>query len=178
MNCRHLIGNEPFVYIYADDVIVPNRFPQMVQMYEELGGSILPCLRMTQDVEFKRYGVVGGEHVRDGVLHMNTIVEKPGRENAPSDLASVGGYLFNPEIFDYLERMESDVPEGSEFMLQPVIHQMIQEGKQFFACELLGSHYYDTGSKLEYLKTVVDFALKRKDVGESLRTYLQHKVSE
>lgn len=177
MNVRHLIGDEPFIYIYADDVIVPNRFPQMVQLYDELGGgSILPCLRITEDVEFKRYGVVGGEHVRDGVLRMNNIIEKPGRDKAPSDLASVGGYLFNPEIFEYLERMESEVPEGEEFQIQPVIRQMMHDGKPFFACELLGSEYYDTGNKLEYLKTVIDFALKRKDIGEQLRSYLEHKV--
>ena len=123
--------------------------------------------------------MVGGEHVRDGVLRMNNIVEKPGREHAPSDRASVGGYLFGLEIFGkYLEVMEDQVQEGEEFQIQPVIQLMMNEGKQFFACELNGSRYYDTGNKLEYLKTVIDFALQRKDIGEHLKLYLQHKVSE
>ncbi len=178
MNVRHLIGDEPFIYTYADDVIVPNRFPQMVDLYNELGGSILPCLKMTQDIEFKRYGVVGGEHIRDGILQMNNIVEKPGRENAPSDLASIGGYLFTPDIFEYLERMESMVQEGEEFMIQPVIKQMMQDGKQYFAYELLGSRYYDTGNKLEYIKTMIEFALNRQDIGDPLRQYLKQIANE
>jgi UTP--glucose-1-phosphate uridylyltransferase len=176
MNVRHLIGEEPFIYIYADDVIVPNRFPNMVALHEELGGAVLPCLKMTTDAEYKRYGVIGGEFIREGVMRMQTIVEKPGRENAPSDLASVGGYLFTPDIFSYLEAMEQQVPDGQEFQIQPVIRRMIEEGKQFFACELRDGRYYDTGNKLEYLKTVVDFALQRHDVGEAFRAYLQQKV--
>ncbi len=176
MNVRHLIGDEPFIYIYADDVIVPNRFPSMVGLFEELGGSILPCQKLTADAEFKRYGVIGGEFIRDGVMRMHTIVEKPGREAAPSDLANVGGYLFTPEIFNYLEMMEDQVPEGQEFQIQPVIRKMIEDGKQFFGYELRDCRYYDTGNKLEYLKTVVDFALQRKDVGEAFRAYLQQKV--
>jgi len=173
MNVRHLIGDEPFIYMYADDVIVPNRFPTMVALYEEFGGAILPCIKMTTDAEFKRYGVVGGELVRDHVMRMDTIVEKPGRAAAPSELASVGGYLFTPEIFKYLEALESAVPSGEEFQIQPAIRQMITEGKQFFAYELSEGKYYDTGNKLEYLKTVVDFALKRDDVGPGFREYLR-----
>jgi UTP--glucose-1-phosphate uridylyltransferase len=176
LNVRHLIGDEPFIYIYADDVIVPNRFPKMVALSEELGGAVLPCIKMTSDVEYKRYGVIGGDGVRDGVLRLNTIVEKPGREAAPSNLASVGGYLFQPDIFEYLERAEPNVPKDEEFQIQPVIRQMIDDGKAFFAFELAGGKYYDTGNKLEYLKTVVDFALERQDVGEDFRAYLRKKV--
>jgi UTP--glucose-1-phosphate uridylyltransferase len=175
MNVRHLIGDEPFIYIFADDVIVPNRFPKMVKLYEELNGAVLPCIKMTTDEEFKRYGVMGGDFIRDGVMKMNTIVEKPGREKAPSDLASVGGYLLTPDIFEYLERMESMAPEGEEFLIQPIFRKMIEDGKQFFACELSDAKYYDTGNKLEYLKTVIDFALLRDDVGPDLMEYLKDK---
>lgn len=175
MNARHLIGDEPFIYIYADDVIVPNRFPQMVKLHEELGGAILPCIKLTADEEFKQYGIMGGEYIRDGVMRMNTIIEKPGRADAPSDLANVGGYLLNPDIFSYLESLESSVPEGQEFQIQPIIRNMIANGKQFYAYELQGAKYYDTGNKLEYLKTVVDFALQRDDVGPAFREYLRQK---
>lgn len=176
MNVRHLIGDEPFIYIYADDIIMPNRFPKMVQMFEELGGPILPCIRMTKDEEYKRYGVVGGEPVREGVVKMNTIVEKPGRDAAPSDLANVGGYVFTPEIFGYLEANEPQGESNDEFQIQPIISKMIADGKQFFAFELTGGKYYDTGNKLEYLKTVVDFALQRDDVGEDFRNFLREKL--
>lgn len=176
MNVRHLIGDEPFVYIYADDVIVPNRFPKMIALHEELGGAILPCITIEHDEDFKRYGVMGGEFVRDGVMRLNTIVEKPGRVAAPSNLANVGGYLLTPEIFAYLEELEPNVPTGQEFQVQPAMSRMMDDGKPFFACALAGSKYYDTGNKLEYLKTVVDFALKRDDLGPDFREYLREKV--
>ena len=176
MNVRHLIGDEPFIYIYADDIIVPNRFPKIIALHEELGGSVLSCVKITEDREFKRYGIVGGDIVRDGILRMNTIVEKPDRKDAPSDLASAGGYLFLPEIFKYLEEMEPAIKDGEEFQVQPAMRKMMSEGKLFFAYQLAGSTYYDTGNKLEYLKTVVDFALQDKSIADDLRAYLRKKL--
>lgn len=145
----------------------------MVELFEELGGAILPCIKIERDADYKRYGVMGGDFIRDGVMRMNTIVEKPGRAESPSNLASVGGYLFTSEIFEYLERLESEVPEGQEFQVQPIMRRMMADGKAFFAFELEDAKYYDTGNKLEYLKTVVDFALKRKDLGDDFREYLR-----
>lgn len=117
MNAAPLIGDEPFIYAFADDLTVakPNAFEQMITLYEELGGSILPCMQITDDRDFDRYGVLGGDKVRDGVLRMTSVAEKPGRANAPSDFASVGGYLFTPDIFNYLEQGLRDLPEGKEF---------------------------------------------------------------
>jgi UTP--glucose-1-phosphate uridylyltransferase len=178
-NAAHLVGDEPFIYAYADDLYLPGdantptRFKQMIQMYEEFGSSILPCVRIESDEEFKRYGIVGGEEVREGVIKMNTIEEKPGRENAPSNLANNAGYLFTPEIFEYLERFESQVPEGQEFQVQGTMRAMMQDGKKFYAFELANNKYYDTGNKLEYLKTTIDFALRRKDIGPALTTYIK-----
>ena len=177
LSVRHLIKDEPFIYAWADDLIEtsPNRFVQMVKLYEEFGGAIFPCLRVTQDKDFDRYGIMGGQPVRDGVVKMDTIVEKPGRANAPSDLASIGGYLLTSDIFDYLDRLP--IPEaGKEFMIQPAMQLMLQEGRPMFACALNDAKYYDTGDKLEYLKTTVDFALRRDDIGDAFRDYLRQKV--
>ena len=176
MNVRHLIGDEPFIYIYADDIIVPNRFPQMIALHQELGGTIVPCFKITQDDEFVRYGIIGGEEVRNGVIRMSTIVEKPGRQSAPSNLANAGGYLFTPDIFSYLEAHEKTLKPDQEFQIQLAMRTMMDEGGSCFACELKYSSYYDTGNKLEYLKTVVDFALKRPDLSADLREYLRNKL--
>jgi UTP--glucose-1-phosphate uridylyltransferase len=176
MNAAHLIGNEPFIYIYADDLITakPNRFTQMIRLYEELGGSIVPCIRVTQEVDYDRYGIVQGEAVRDNVLQISDILEKPGKDHAPSDFASVGGYLLSPDVFDYMERGLAQLKEGDEFYMTTYgLRPMIQDGKPLYACNLEGSRYYDTGNKLEYLKTVVDFALQRDDIKEEFRAYLQ-----
>lgn len=175
MNVEHLIGEEPFIYTYADDLIVaePNRFTQMINLYHELGASILPCIRISAEEDYRRYGIIAGDSIKDGVLRMNTIVEKPGHENAPSDFASIGGYLLTPEIFTYLKKSQNEIPEGQEFQVQPAMRAMIADGKDLFACEVQNSHYYDTGNKLEYLKTVVDFALKHNDVKDEFRAYLK-----
>ncbi len=174
---EHLLGDEPFIYTYADDLIEasPNRFIQMIDLHQELKGSVLPCIRVTEDKEFTRYGMVGGQHVRDGVVRMDTIVEKPGREHAPSDLASIGGYLLTPEIFTYLNKLRSP-EQGKELQIQPAMRMMIEDGLPMYACALRGAKYYDTGDKLEYLKTVVDFALRRKDIGEDFLAFLRTKT--
>lgn len=180
MNAQHLIGDEPFFYVFADDLFVatPSRFRQMVERYNQYGGAIFPCIKATSDQDFKRYGIMGGDSIGDGVVALRQIVEKPGREKAPSDLASVGGYLFTPDIFAYLEREQANVPEGKEFMLQPAVQAMIKDGHKFYAFMLQNSRYYDTGNKLEYLKTVVDFALKRDDLGKDFRAFLVDKLKD
>lgn len=181
MNAAHLIGDEPFIFCFADDLTIatPNCFQQMITLYEELDGSILPCLRIDDDKEFSRYGIVGGTPVREDVLKMDRIKEKPGRENAPSNFASVGGYLFKPEIFNYLERGLQNLKPGTEFVMTDcVIEPMLADGKSFYGCEIKNSKRYDTGDKLEYLKTVVDFALERKDIGEDFREFLRTVVDK
>jgi UTP--glucose-1-phosphate uridylyltransferase len=104
---------------------------------------------------------------------MSTIVEKPGKETAPSNLASVGGYLLTPDIFAYLEKSQSDLDENEEFQVQPAMRAMIQDGKPLFASAIKGAKYYDTGNKLEYVKTVVDFALQHDDIKDEFLTYLK-----
>ena len=181
MNAAPLIGDEPFIYAFADDLTVatPNAFEQMITLYDELGGSILPCMQITDDRDFDRYGVLGGDKVRDGVLHMTNIVEKPGRTNAPSDFASVGGYLFTPDIFNYLEQGLRDLPEGKEFYVtDSIVQPMVKDGYNFYGCLINNSQRYDTGDKLEYLKTVVDFALKHEELGPEMKAFLRTKLGE
>ncbi len=176
MNVAHLIGDEPFIYTFADDLVpsAPNRFTQMIELYDELQGSILPCIRVTDEKGFDRYGIVRGESVRDGVMRMDGIAEKPGKVNAPSDFASVGGYLLTPDVFGYAERAYAELDKEKEFYLTTyVLEPMIQDNRPMFACALQNSTYYDTGNKLEYLKTVVDYALRNDEVKEDFRAYLK-----
>lgn len=175
LNTEHLIGDEPFIYTFADDFIVaePSRFRQMIDLYERTGSSVLTCIRVEQDEDYDRYGIVAGEELEDGVLRMSTIVEKPGRENAPSNLASVSGYLFTPDIFSYLHEAKKDLADDQEFYAQFGMQLMIGAGKELLAYEVKNGKYYDTGNKLEYLKTVVDFALKHEDVKDEFLSYLR-----
>lgn len=175
-NAEHLIGDEPFIFAFADDFIdaSPSRYQQMIELYQQRGSSVLSCMKVDRDVDFDRYGIVAGDRLEDGLMRMTTIVEKPGREAAPSNLASVSSFLLTPDIFGYLREAEKNVEEGEEFMIQPAMRAMIADGKELLALEIKNGKYYDTGNKLEYLKTVVDFALKdpkiRVELLEHLRT--------
>lgn len=176
MNAAHLIGNEPFIYTFADDITVatPNMFQQMVALYDELGGSVIPCIRIDEDRDFERYGILGGETLREDVIKANTIIEKPGREAAPSNFAGVGGYLLTPDVFNYIEAGRKALRPGQEFyatdsLLQP----MLKDDKPLYGLEVKNSKRYDTGNPLDYVKTVIDFALERQDIGPELQNYLR-----
>lgn len=178
MNAAHLIGDEPFIYTYADDFIVakPSRFKQMINLYEGTGCSILPCIRVTEEEDYSKYGIVAGTPIRDGLINMSTILEKPGKAAAPSDLASVSGYLLTPEIFTYLQLSRKKLKDGNEFQIQDAMRLMIQDGETMLAYQVANGVFYDTGNKLDYLKTVVDFALKHEDIKAPFLQYLRKVV--
>ena len=176
----HLIRHdEPVIYTFADDFIAasPSRFRQMIEALQQLDGAILSCKKIVEDAEFDRYGVVNGQQVKDGVIKMTNIVEKPGKANAPSDLASVSSYLLPGEFFGYLERARDDFDGRGEFTVQPIMQEMIDDGFDFYGVEIINGTYYDTGDKLEYIKTVVDFGLKHQKLGPALRQFLQSRIN-
>jgi UTP--glucose-1-phosphate uridylyltransferase len=179
LNAAHLLGNEPFIYAFADDLTVakPNCFKQMIKFYDELGGGILPCIKVSSDEEYRKYGILGGQQIRDDVIKMDSIIEKPGKIDAPSDFASVGGYLLPPSVHKYLDDGLRNLPPGKEFYAtDSIIQPMILDGKDFYGCEIANSRRYDTGDKMEYVKTVVDFALEREDMRDELLAFLKSKV--
>src|SRR5690606_38000775 len=175
----HLIGrDEPFVYTWADDFFVsdPGRTTQMVRTHEQYGGSVLACKKIKEDAEYDRYGVAAGESIDDLTIQVSHIDEKPGKANAQSDLASVSGYLLVPEMLEYIESAAEAYVGGGEFMIQPIMQQMIDEGHKFFAREIADGTYYDTGDKLEYLKTTMDFGLNHPELGPALADYLKTRL--
>jgi UTP--glucose-1-phosphate uridylyltransferase len=175
----HLIGDEPFIYTYADDFFVasPNRTEQLIKSYNVNHGSVLACKRINDDEEYDRYGIVSGEDVGDCTLRLDRVVEKPGKANAPSSLASVSGYLLEPSIIPYIEKAAAAHTTG-ELMIQPIMQTMVNDGHAFFAREITNGRYYDTGDKLEYLMTMVDFALKNKEFGPAFRAHVVRLLQE
>lgn len=177
----HLIGeDEPFIYTFADDFIMakPSRFEQMITASEHYVGSVLSCKRIVDDTEYDRYGIVAGANVDDGVIQLSHIVEKPGKKDAPSNLASVSSYLLSGKFFSYLNTACEQYDGGGEFMLQPIIQQMINDKHQYYACEIHNGTYYDTGDKLEYLKTVIDFGLSHEELGPALKEHLKKRLAQ
>lgn len=175
LNVKHLIGDEPFIYTWSDDFIrsTPNRFKQLISVYEKYGTSCLAGIRATKDEDYDRYGFAGGDEIEPGVIDSKVIIEKPGKENSPSDLATVSGFLLTPDIFGYLDQAFKALKPGDELYYNDALKLMLKDSKKVMAVEIKNGKYYDTGNKMEYLKTVVEFALARPDIGDKFREYLK-----
>lgn len=178
-NARHLINDEPFFYVFADDIVSaqPNVYKQLIDQHDKLGGGILTCLEVKTDKEYDSYGILAGESVGEGAIEMTGIIEKPGRERAPSNFAHVSSFLFEPSILEYVDKGLASLKEGQEFYVSDsLIEPMIRDGHKFFGYQVQNSKRYDTGNKLEYLKTVVDFGLRHEEMGDALKEYLIERL--
>jgi len=180
-NAARVVGDEPFIYTWADDFILsePGAIKQMIEVYNQRGGSVFSCVKAKDDEDYDRYGFGAGTEVEEGLLKLDRIVEKPGKENSPSDFASVSNYLFQPEFTRYVTEahdrfMESE--QDGEFLMQDVAQQMINDGHDVYALAIKNGKFYDTGNKLEYLKTVIDFGLKDEEIGPGLEAYLRSMI--
>lgn len=175
INVQHLIGDEPFIYTWSDDFIIakPSRFRQMIKVYEKYKCSVLGGVRANKDEDYDRYGYAGGEFIEDGIMQVNTVVEKPGKKKAPSDLAIVSGYIFTPDIFNYLNEVLEKLSEGKEFYYNDALKLMLEDKKKMVATEIKNGKYYDTGNKLEYMKTVVELSLQHPDINGEFKKFLK-----
>ncbi|MFB9278315.1 UTP--glucose-1-phosphate uridylyltransferase GalU [Cohnella cellulosilytica] len=173
---RKFIGNEPFAVLLGDD-IVQSEVPclkQMIEVYDRVQGSVLAVKKVPDD-EVSRYGIVdpdpsGGDG--DRIMKVRGVVEKPAPESAPSNVAIIGRYILTPAIFDILETQ--DVGAGGEIQLTDAIYRLMRD-ESVYAYKFQGTRY-DTGEKLGYLKTIIDFALERPDLKDDIRAYLEEKL--
>lgn len=167
---RTFIGHEPFAVLLGDD-IVDSEVPclkQMMDLYEELQTTIIG-VREVDWSEVNRYGIVKPKAYRDKVYGVNDLVEKPTRQLAPSNLAIMGRYIIESEIFDILEAL--DPGAGGEIQLTDGLRKLA-ERKEMYAYTFDGMRY-DIGDKLGYLQATVEFALKREELGPEFARYIQ-----
>ena len=146
----------------------------MIKAYEKYNCSVLGAVRADKDEDYQRYGYAGGKFVEDGVLDVRTLIEKPGKKDAPSDLATVSGFIFTPDIFDYLNEVLENLTEGEEFYYNDALNLMLKNKKRIIAAEIRGGKYYDTGNKLEYMKTIVELGLKHPDINGDFKKFLKN----
>ncbi len=167
---REMVGDEPFAVILADDVYdaTPPALKQMVDVFERLEGPVVAVERVPME-SVSNYGVIAAEPVEDGVYRITDMVEKPSREEAPSDLAIIGRYILTPDIFPILAATGND--RTGEIQLTNGMRKLLKT-RPFYALEVKGTRH-DTGNKLGFLKAVVHFALKRDDLAEPFREYLR-----
>ena len=171
---RELVGDEPFAVILADDVIDadPPAVRQLVDVFERLDGPVLAVERVPQD-DISNYGVIAVDKeasasLGPGVYQVRDLVEKPSRDEAPSNLAIIGRYVLTPDIFPALAATKSD--RTGEIQLTNGLRELLKK-RPIYACEVQGVRH-DTGNKLGFLKAVVYFALKRPDLADRFATYL------
>jgi UTP--glucose-1-phosphate uridylyltransferase len=170
LQARHVVGDEPFVLMFPDDVIL-SQVPvakQMVDVFDRHGGSVI-AVQEVPDLEVEQYGIVGGEDLGRGVIRLNTLVEKPRVEDAPSRLAIVGRYVLTPEIFDILERTPPG--KGREIQITDALSALM-EIQPVFAYQFEGRRF-DTGRPLGLLTAAIEIGLRRADIGPGLREYLR-----
>ncbi len=171
---RELVGNEPFAVLLADDVIdapVPC-LKQMIDVFDETQSSVI-ATQVVEGPAISAYGVVDGRPVdgrfQDRLYDITNLVEKPRFEDAPSKLAVIGRYVLTPTVFETLER--TPVGAGGELQLTDGLRLLLQREKLYGY--VFDGKRHDTGDKLGFLKATVEFALKRPDLGESLREWLK-----
>jgi len=167
---RNMVGDEPFAVILGDDVIDANppALRQMIDVFEQVKGPVLAIERVPRE-DVSAYGIIDAEEIRPGVYRIRDLVEKPPREEAPSDLAIIGRYILTPDIFPALEATVSD--RTGEIQLTNGLRQLLKT-RPIYGCVIDGVRH-DTGNKLGFLKAVVYFALRRPDLARQFRKYLR-----
>ncbi|MGE5225391.1 MAG: UTP--glucose-1-phosphate uridylyltransferase GalU [Planctomycetaceae bacterium] len=164
------VGDEPFAVLLGDDLIHPSvpLLREMLAAHEKYGRSVVAAMEVTRR-EITMYGCIDpepadGEHL----LRILSIVEKPSEEEAPSNLAAIGRYVFTPEIFDALRRTERG--RGDEIQLTDAINTLAQE--QAVYAYRFERGRFDVGNPLDYLKATVELAAERDDIGPDFRAWL------
>ncbi|MFH0979904.1 MAG: UTP--glucose-1-phosphate uridylyltransferase [Candidatus Roizmanbacteria bacterium] len=167
------IEDEPFAVLWGDEFIYskPPRLAQMIKVYEKLGGVIISGVKIENKEDLKRYGIADLTHVDKNVYRINKIVEKPEPSEAPSNIATHGGYILPPEIFSALRRIKPG--RDGEIWLVDAINLLKKEGVPIYTVVIENGKYYDTGNKFEYLKTVIEFALQHEEINGRFRTFLK-----
>lgn len=179
LNCEHLLGNEPFYYTWSDDFFVskPVRFKQMLNAYNEYHCPILSAKKATEDSDYDKYGFCAGDLIKPNYFNLKKIVEKPGKENAPSNLATVSGFILTSDVFKYFHQQKRQVATNQEFYANDALNLMLADNKKIIALEIKDGHYYDVGNVLDYHRTIIDFALKREDIKDQIKDYMAKKLA-
>lgn len=170
---REFVDGEPFGVILGDDIVYTGNgepaLKQLMDRYYETGSTVVGCQEVPKD-KVSSYGIIRGEKTENpDLLKVVDMIEKPSIKEAPSRFAALGRYVITPEVFDILEQTKPG--KGGEIQLTDALRVMVRCGN-VYAYNFTGKRY-DTGNKLGYLKAVVEFALRREDLGEGFREYLK-----
>jgi UTP--glucose-1-phosphate uridylyltransferase len=170
---KHFVGNEPFAVLLGDDIVQANGNPclkQLIDVFERYNSSVVG-VQPVPDEDVSKYGIVSPKsaEIEPGVIHVADLVEKPAKEEAPSNYAIMGRYVLRPEIFDILDNLAPGA--GNEIQLTDAI-KTLNDSQIVLAYQFAGERY-DVGDKLGFVKATVDFALQRDDLKDNMIDYLK-----
>jgi UTP--glucose-1-phosphate uridylyltransferase len=174
--CAHkFVQNEPFAVLLGDDIInseVPC-IRQIIDIHRLKGGSVVGV----QPVEWsqvQKYGIVSGEKVAENLFRVSSLVEKPNRNSAPTNLAVLGRYVITPDIFDILRCAQAGA--GGEIQLTDALNAQIGQAPVW--AYIFSGKRYDVGDRMGYLEATIEHALRREDLAEDLSAYLRQLVND
>lgn len=172
---KSFVANEPFVVMLGDDLAM-SKVPltkQLMDDYEKTHASTLAVMRVPHE-EVSKYGVINPtSEMEPGLYNVKNFVEKPPVDKAPSDLAIIGRYLLNPEIFDLLDTQEPG--RGGEIQLTDAIDRL-NKTQRVFARDFTGKRY-DVGNKFGYVQTTIEYGLRHPEIKDELHAYLKKLVA-
>ncbi|MEU9975120.1 UTP--glucose-1-phosphate uridylyltransferase GalU [Streptomyces sp. NPDC051014] len=173
---RHHVGDQPFAVLLGDDLIDAREtlLDRMLEVRDRLGGSVVALMRV-DPAQVHLYGCAAVEHTgEEGVLRVTGLVEKPSRQDAPSDYAVIGRYVLDPAVFGVLERTAPG--RGGEIQLTDALRELAADGTVHGV--VFDGLRYDTGDKADYLRTVVRLACERPDLGPGFTAWLKEFVAD
>lgn len=176
INCaKSFIGDEPFAVLLGDD-IVDSKTPclkQLIDTFNEYKTTILGVQKVNKE-NVDKYGILDVKHIEDRVYKVKDMVEKPNKNEAPSNIAILGRYIITPAIFDILENQKPG--KGGEIQLTDALKTLSKQ-EAIYAYDFDGIRY-DVGDKLGFLEATIDFALKREELETDLINYMKKIVKK
>ncbi|RJR15404.1 UTP--glucose-1-phosphate uridylyltransferase [Candidatus Microgenomates bacterium] len=171
LSAREVIGDEPFVVLWGDEFMHsdPPRAKQCIEAFERYGDPVISAIKVPKK-DVSRYGIADVKNIEKNIYQIFNLVEKPDPKDTPSTLAAHGCYVLTPDIFDEIAALKPG--RGNEIWLTDAIKRLMKK-RPIYACEIKDARYYDTGNKIEYLKTVIEFALQHKELNGEFREYLK-----
>lgn len=166
---KNHVGNEPFAVMLGDDIVVNERpcLSQLLRIHDRTKSSVVAVESVPKSL-VSRYGVIAGEKQDEDLYRITDLIEKPSPETAPSDLAIIGRYVFEPQIFDYLERIGPGA--NGEYQLTDAMRMLCAE-RQLHGLKFTGRRF-DIGGKADWIKATVELALEREDLADELKSSL------
>jgi UTP--glucose-1-phosphate uridylyltransferase len=173
---KSFIKDEPFAVLLGDDIVDSKTKPclkQLIDVYNEYNTTILGVQEVPEK-DVNKYGIVEGMHIEDGVYKVKNLVEKPAIDKAPSNVAILGRYIITPEIFEILENTKPGA--GGEIQLTDALKELAT--RQAMYAYVFEGRRYDVGNRLGFLEATVEFALKRDDLRNDFKKYLENLLQD